>query len=129
MGKFEKIFKKVIAEKKDIEFDKEFKIKKEEKEEELDEEMLEIKNRYPLIRVIWQDIFSFSRLSINEIKENIDEYKIYKSEVGYLVHEDEDAVIVIHDLDLGNGSDNYGSYILRPIIVSIEYLEEAEGKK
>lgn len=94
--------------------------------EELNNEMNEIKNKYKLVKVTWIDIFAFSRLSLEEIEKDIEEYELYKSEVGYLVKETNDYIVIVHDLDLTGGSDNYGSYIPRGNVIEIEYLESTD---
>lgn len=88
--------------------------------------MEDLSKKYPLVCVCWADIVNFGRLSLEEIEEGMEDHMLYKKEVGYLVKETDDYVVVVNDLDLTGGSDNYGSLIIKGCICSIEYLESTD---
>jgi len=91
--------------------------------------MEDLSKKYPLVCVTWVDIVNFGRLSLEEIEEGMEDHMLYKKEVGYLVKKTDDYIVVVNDLDLTGGSDNYGSLIIAGAVQDIEYLETSDDQE
>ncbi len=88
----------------------------------------DISKKYPLVCTTWEDIVNFGRLSLEEIQDDMEDHRLYKKEVGYLVKKTNEYLVIINDLDLSGGSDNYGSLIPVSVVLDIEYLESSDDK-
>ena len=82
--------------------------------------------KYPKVEILWEDIVNFSRVKVEELKENLDDYRLYKKEVGYLILKNDEVAVIINDFDLDNGGDNYGTVFPAGCIIDIKELKYDE---
>jgi hypothetical protein len=71
------------------------------------------------VEVIWEDVVSISRTNLNI---DFDEFRLFKTEIGYLVKNTAEYIVIGHDLDLSGGSNSYLTLIPKSIIKKIKYL-------